>query len=249
MLRLPVPIALLLTGLRLTTTALADDLSLSTFPAAEPAAAAVTQIEKVADTQYTRPVANDQKATPKIRAEAWGDPVDGLRVAIIMQSPPVDNHDRLCYEIVAENASDRDIRFAASVGNSSIAFCQIELVDNDGEQVPQQQGMIEKWQPTLIRFNLRPGERVLVSPWKTQLVRVQEKSEPIVEPRRDSVGPFFQITPGKYSVSATVELGPTMHSLDPDSRRKTVLSPARGEWSGKLKTGTVVVAAFADANE
>ena len=249
MLRLPIPRALLLTGLLLTTTALAGNVDLPAVPARDPVAASLPQLAKVAEADYTRPTAKDQKATAMIPAEAWGEPVNGLRVAIVMQSPTVDKHNRLCYEIVAENTSDRDIRFAASVGNSSLAFCRIELVDSDGKQVTQQQGMVEKSIPSLIRFWLKPGERVLVSPWKTQLVRVQEKGGTIAEPRRNPVGPFFKVTPGKYSVSATVELGPVMHSLEPATGTKTVLSPARGEWSGKLKTGTVVVASFADANK
>lgn len=215
----------------------------------KPAGTSLTQIAKVADAKYARPTSKDQQATAMIPAEAWGEPVNGLRVAIVMQSPAVDKHDRLCYEIVAENTSDHDIRFAATVGSSWLAFCTIELVDGDGKQMPEQQGMREKWGPSLIRFWLKPGERILISPWQTQLARVEEKGEPIAEPKRHYVHPFFKVTPGKYSVSATVELGPSMYSLDPASGTKTVLSPAQGEWSGKLKTGAVAVALFMGAGE
>lgn len=64
--------------------------------------ASLDVVAKIADADYARPTAEDQRATAKIPADAWGKPVDGLRVAIVLRSPPVDKHQRLCYDIVAE---------------------------------------------------------------------------------------------------------------------------------------------------
>ena len=60
-------------------------------------------MKQLADAAYARPTADDQRATATIPAEAWGKPVDGLRVAIVLRSPPIDKYERLCYDIVAEN--------------------------------------------------------------------------------------------------------------------------------------------------
>jgi hypothetical protein len=50
--------------------------------------------------------------------------------------------------------------------------------------------------------------------------------------------------PGRYHMSAVVELGPRIESIDPASGTRQVTSPAEGEWSGKLQTGVVIVPLF-----
>ena len=202
-------------------------------------------VAQIPDAAYTRPTADDQRATATIPAEAWGEPVDGLRVAIVLRSPPIDEHQRLCYDIVAENVSDQDIRFGATLGvDDWHNYCKTKLADADGNPLVQQAGSRLRLPSTLKRLWLKPKERGVISSWATGLLKQDEKEQLPASPK-DYRGPwYFSVKPGRYSVSAEVELGPSMFSTDPGSGTRTVISPAKGEWSGKLRTGTAVVRLF-----
>ena len=202
-------------------------------------------VAQIPDAAYTRLTADDQRATATIPAEAWGEPVDGLRVAIVLRSPSIDKHQRLCYDIVAENVSDQDIRFGVTLGGDDWHnYCKTKLADADGNPLVQQAGS-RLWLPsTLKRLWLKPKERGVISSWATGLHKQDEKEQLPASPK-DYRGPwYFRVKPGRYSVSAEVELGPNMNSTDPTSGKRTVLSPAQGEWSGKLQTGAAAVELF-----
>ena len=77
----------------------------------------------------------------------------------------------------------------------------------------------------------------MISSWATGLLKQDEK-EQLPAPW------YFRVKPGRYFVSAEVELGPNMNSTDPATGKRTVLSPAQGEWSGKLQTGAAAVELF-----
>jgi len=200
----------------------------------------------VADEAYARPTADDQRATATIPAEAWGQPVDGLRVAIALRTPPIDKDERLCYDIVVENVSDHDILFSAEVGVSTWHyFFKAKLVDADGKQVAQQAG-ISFLGGRLTRIWLKPKERCVIFSWASRLFKLDAEGKPLARPE-EYLGfshSSFSVKPGRYSLSAAVELGPGWSSVDPISKKRTVLSPAPGEWSGKLQTGAVPVALF-----
>ncbi|MFN0052337.1 MAG: SecDF P1 head subdomain-containing protein [Planctomycetales bacterium] len=202
----------------------------------------------VDDAAYARPTADEQRATAKIPADAWGKPVDGLRAAIVLRSPPIDKDERLCYDIVAENVSDHDIRFAAEVGIDTWHFYfDSKLVDTDGKQVAQKVSQFTRLGAKLTRFWLKPNERAVMFSWASRLFTLDEEGNPLARPeeyRGPSWFSSFSVKPGRYSLSAAVQLGPGWSSVDPISKKRTVLSPAPGEWSGKLQTGAVPVELF-----
>ena len=207
--------------------------------------ASLDVVAEIPDAAYTRPTAKDQEVTAKIPAEAWGEPVDGLRVAIVLRSPPIDKHERLCYDIVAENVSDHDIRFGAMLDvNDLVSYCKTNLADADGKQVSPQAGGISYLAPTLKRLWLKPKERGSISTCASRLFELDEAGNPLGSPEEYHGPSYFRVKPGQYSVSAAVKLGPSMYSVDPVSKKRTVLSPAKGEWSGKLQTGSTSVALF-----
>ncbi|MBI5761457.1 MAG: M48 family metalloprotease, partial [Planctomycetales bacterium] len=203
-----------------------------------PRDASLDVVAEFADAAYARPTADDQRATATIPAEAWGEPVDGLRVAILLRSPPIDKDGRLRYDIVAENVSDHDIRFSVTLGvDDWHNFCKTKLADADGKQLVQQEGTHLWLRSTLKRLWLKPKERGVISSWASGLFRQDETGQPVDRPDGYRGPWYFKVKPGRYSVSAAVELGPSMYSVDPASKKRTVLSPAKGEWSGKLQTG------------
>lgn len=206
---------------------------------APPAVASLEEVAQFADAAYTRPTADDQRATATIPLEAWGKPLNGLRAAIVLRSPPVDEKERLCYDIVAENVSDRDIRFSAELGIDIWHFyLKTKLVDAEGNESPQQAAADTFLGTRLLRFWLKPKERVVLSSWASPLVRQDEVGPPFPSPDG------FSVKPGRYFLSSEMELGPGVNSVDPVSKKRTVLSPAEGEWSGKLQTGAVAVDLF-----
>lgn len=209
----------------------------------------ITVVE-IPDAEYAPPTAEDQLATAAIPAEAWGEPVNGLRTAIVARTPLIDENQRLCYDIVAENVGDQEVRFAAEVGLPVYSFCNAELVDADGKRVDLRRGVMLRFHipHRLIRFRLKPGERTTIAPWSTQLVWLDEAGQPIASPKRNLAYEFFSVRPGHFSLSARVELGPGIYSTDPTTKSRKVLSPAKGEWSGTLHTGAVGVALFAAAD-
>ena len=135
-------------------------------------------VAQIPDAAYTRPTADDQRATATIPAEAWGEPVDGLRVAIVLRSPSIDKHQRLCYDIVAENVSDQDIRFGVTLGvDDWHNYCKTKLADADGNPLVQQAGS-RLWLPsTLKRLWLKPKERGVISSWATGLLKQDEEEQ------------------------------------------------------------------------
>jgi hypothetical protein len=236
-----------------------------------PPGASLEVVAQIADEEYKRPTEEDQRATATIPAEAWGEPVDGLRVAIVLRSPPINEHQRLSYYIVAENVSDHDIRFGATLDlNASHNFSIAKLVDADDKQVALQAGTVMWLRPTFIRLWLKPKERGVIASCATHLFKADEAGKPIgttdgdrsltpttrstrrvdTTPSGSTAGyrpTHFSVMPGRYSVSAAVTLGSSRYSVDPVSKKRTVLSPAKGEWSGKLQTGAVPVSLFTDS--
>lgn len=121
-----------------------------------------------ADTHYARPQAKDQKATAEIPAQAWSRPKDGLRVALWKDSPSAENRQLSRFDFVVENASDREIRFSATVGRDEAGFGAMRLVvENDGKPAPQKaEGALNPINnPKIVRFLLKPKERCLLWPW------------------------------------------------------------------------------------
>ncbi len=84
----------------------------------------------------------------------------------------------------------------------------------------------------------------MISSWASKLFKQDKAGQPIARPEGQRGPWYFSVKPGRYSVSAAVELGPSSYSTDPVSKKRTVLSPAKGEWSGRLQTGAVPVALF-----
>jgi beta-lactamase regulating signal transducer with metallopeptidase domain len=199
---------------------------------------------------YRRPNADDKKATANIPAEAWGKPVNGLRVAIVLKSPAVDKNEYLRYDIVAENVSDHDIRFGAG-DHYEYGFNKVRLTDSDGNELRRQPGPRLKMIDTLqrIRIWLKPGERALIRECGTRLERVNEKGHPVAPPKQGEYFHFFIVRPGRYSISSTVVLGTGMTSPDPRKGPEKVNFAARGEWVGELHTGQVVTTLFQNSNK
>ncbi|HQU46647.1 MAG TPA: hypothetical protein PK867_27825 [Pirellulales bacterium] len=76
-----------------------------------------------------------------------------------------------------------------------------------------------------------------------------QAGRPHPSPTVDRYCHFFNVTPGRYSASAAVELGSGMERGGPAAGPRKVLFAAKGEWTGKLKTGVVTVALFQDAGK
>lgn len=115
------------------------------------------------DVNYVHPTAEDQQAAADVPDETWGEPVNGLRVALVLRSPAVDESDHLRFEIVAENASDREIRFS-TVDVYETSYYKIRLVDAEGKPVPRLRGsrLQSNVRPGFRRFALKPNERTIV---------------------------------------------------------------------------------------
>ncbi|HTI52274.1 MAG TPA: hypothetical protein VL475_15030, partial [Planctomycetaceae bacterium] len=195
--------------------------------------------------EYRRAWVGDEQETGKIPADAWGPVVNGLRVALVLQSPLLDPLERLRYEIVAENVSDHDIRFGAAVHYEN-GFHKIELVDADGKQPVRQAGPVPEFAdgPNLKRFWLKPNKRIVIAPCATRLSRLDEAGQLVPSPERPNFYHQYNVRPGRYFLSATVELGQRFEYVDQATGTRTVRSPLEGEWTGKLRTGVVPVSLF-----
>jgi hypothetical protein len=202
------------------------------------------------DPQYIQPTEIDRQFTANISSDAWGRPVSGLRVAIVLRSPPIDEHECLSYEIVAENVSQQDIRFGAWIHKDG--YDTPQLVDSDGRLMPRQQGIESRYMrgssARLKRFWLKPNQRIAISACTAQLIQLDESGEPVPNPDRRSYKHAFNVQPGQYSLFVDVELGPKI-DLSRGLGEPTRISPADGEWAGKLQTGTVTVPLFVNRSQ
>jgi beta-lactamase regulating signal transducer with metallopeptidase domain len=203
---------------------------------------------------YRRPGEEDKKATANVPAEAWGKPVNGLRVAIVLKSPAVITNGARApyvqYGVVAENVSDHDIRFGAG-DHYEYGFNKTHLIDADGNEVARQAGERPGWVDTLprIRIWLKPKERVLIAERGARLVQVNDAGQPLKPRRRGELYHYFNVKPGRYSIYAAVVLGSGIDYPDPRSGPRELNFAAKGEWAGELRTGTVAVSLFEEAGK
>lgn len=78
-------------------------------------------------------------------------------------------------------------------------------------------------------------------------MKLDEAGPPTASPTRNQYYHFFNVKPGRYSVSVAVELGSGMTVTDPASGPRKDLFAAKGKWTGQLRTGVAAVAFFEDA--
>jgi hypothetical protein len=224
------------------------------------------------EVHYRTTTRQTQHALAHIPEEAWGEPVDGLRAAIVPQSPAVDENEQFLCDIVIENVSDGEVRFTIAI-HALNNFSQVELADADGNLIPRQHGAAPGSvnAPRLERYRLEPGERVELWRSGAQLVQLDasgqptpaakpvenwvapaapsESDRPAKRPNRNLNYGYFNIAPGRYAVSADVQLGSLVEHVDQASGTRTARSPLPGEWTGKLRTGVVEVSLFDGAGE
>ena len=100
-----------------------------------------------------------------------------------------------------------------------------------------------------IRVWLKPGERAVISTNGGRLVKLNDNGQPGTPPKPDDLFHRFELTPGRYSVSATVQLGSGLTAPDPEVGPQKVRFAAKGEWTGTLQTGVAMATLFEDASK
>ncbi len=199
---------------------------------------------------YRRPWEEDEKATANIPDEAWGEPADGLRVAIVLRAPNPTKYPSILYDIIAENVGASEIRFGAG-NHYEYGYQKARIVDVAGKAAARQPGPRPHWVDTVgvKRLRLKAGERAVISTCSERLVQVDAEGKPTAPPSTDvHYHHYFNVTPGRYTISAAVEFGWGLSCWDPKVGPLPVEYAAKGEWTGKLKTGTAETLLLQDAN-
>lgn len=197
-------------------------------------------VKEFPDSEYAS--ANDsQYAVPKeIPASAWGKPVKGLRAAIVFPKETAKVGEQLDVFLIVENTTDKPIKFSYN-----------DLMQSSRAEVlrPAKPGQDEK--PDARKIETRPTWYSGLSPLQKMILKAGEQVvivSPSVRfvPKDQNADSTFGCTvivagPGEYDVSYSIPLGTgSSWSRDADGvmRRN---SPAKGEWTGNLMTGSTKV--------
>jgi hypothetical protein len=197
-------------------------------------------VKEFPDSAYA-PASDSQYAVPKeIPASAWGKPLKGLRAAIVFPKETAKVGEQLDVFLIVENTTDKPIKFSHS-----------DLMQGARAEVlrPAKPGSDEK--PEARKIETRPTWFSGLAPLHKTILKAGEQVvivAPSVRfvPKDKTADSTFGCTvivtgAGEYDVNYSIPLGTgSSWSRDADGvMRRT--SPAKGEWSGNLTTGTAKI--------
>jgi hypothetical protein len=167
-----------------------------------------------------------------VPAEAWGEPVEGLRAAAVFSTTTPNPGDKVDVWLLVENKSDHEIRFAS---HDVMQTARAAVKNADGKEISVGRSWFTGLSP-ILRHKLRPGERLTLA--KKSLVFAGEK-----EAGNAGFGEERAATgPGEYRVHYESVLATgTSWSHDRATGEARRTTPAKGEWSGRLATGETKV--------
>lgn len=168
----------------------------------------------------------------EIEDALWGEPVDGMRFAVVPESTTLEFEEIVKVTLVVEN-----------VGEDEIKFCVHDLVQDvqpdvtfEGKRVFTQSTWFSGWPPTK-RYLLKPGDRIALA--QSSLAAFQSS-------RPDTAAEGFGVTsiPVKalqfkksMRVSYTLRIGWGEAWMRCEDGVMRIYSPAKGEWKGALTAG------------
>ena len=184
--------------------------------------------------QYDRtgPIAVPEAIPP----EAWGTPVNGLRVAAVPETTTARLGVATAFHLVVENVSDHDIKFS---GSDLLQSAHAEVTGRNGQRIDTRTTFYTGLSP-IKRYWLEAGKRmVLASPSLAFVEKTQDA--------KDALGCTKALAPpGAYTVRYTFGLGLGSSWTRGDGGVMRRISPAKGEWRGVLVSGAVEIAVKAE---
>ncbi len=183
--------------------------------------------------QYT--VAKDVTPAPPttIPAEAWSEPLNGLRAAAIPVALTTKLGATLRFDIIVENVGKTDIKFSTM---GLLQSARAEVTGPGGKPITTSTAFFSGFERTT-RYLLKPGERIVLG---SPTLTFNERRDP---QRQASYGDSLVIAPaGEYQVRYNPIGISSGQSWSRDSNGVMKRSvPAKGEWSGMLGTGFVKI--------
>ena len=168
----------------------------------------------------------------EIDESMWGEPVDGLRFAVVPETTTLKFKEVVKVTLIVEN-----------VGESNVKICVHDLVQDvrpditfDGKRVFTQSTWFSGWPPTN-RYLIKPGDRFALA---------QSSLSSFQSSRPETAQDGFGVTAipvkalqfgGKMRVDYTMRIGAGEAWARGDDGVMRVYSPAKGEWKGALKAG------------
>lgn len=162
----------------------------------------------------------------------WGEPVDGLRFAVVPETKTLKFKEIVKVTLIVEN-----------VGDSNIKICVHDLVQDvrpditfDGKRVFTQTTWFSGWPPTN-RYLIKPGDRFSLA---------QSSLSAFQSSRPETAQDGFGVTAipvkalqfgGAMRVDYTLRIGAGEAWARGEDGVMRVYSPAKGEWKGALKAG------------
>ena len=189
---------------------------------------------EIPDDQYVR--ANEWKIPlpETIDDELWGKPVRGLRYALVPTSNVCKLNESVAVAAVIQNVSDSDLRFS----NSIVFPGPYPTLTHRGRHL----GMVRVLPPILLglpsyhHILLRPGERICLG--STHLHFQAEDPNPrALGPHRFVVSLSDRVVKSEAPIEVTCSIGFGERDqwMLQNNDVKTIIAPAKGEWSGRLE--------------
>jgi beta-lactamase regulating signal transducer with metallopeptidase domain len=190
-----------------------------------------TRTVEIPENQYGRAVGHAPEVPEAIHPEAWGETVDGLRLAAVLGSNAVRGGDQLGVHLVVENASDRDIKFSTA---DLLQSARAEVRRTNGDAV-ETRLVVWSIYPVISRYVLEPDERIVLATPSVKFV--EQFADGLQSPGCSQA----IAAPGVYLVRYRFHLGSPWRWARGDGEVMRRFSPAKGEWKGELASGTVRV--------
>jgi hypothetical protein len=173
---------------------------------------------------------------PPVEEPQWGEPVEGLRAAVVLKpragaagpdDPPdfVPLGSAVDAALLFENVSEAPIALASESWRQDDQI----TVTNDAGEAQDLSGMWYSGWPIVLRWTLQPGEVAEVSAAGLAVVAKKADAEHVEHP----VGRVFEATPGRYTLHYTVRMG----GMQMKDGKGNVLVPLRNDWQGTITTG------------
>jgi serine/threonine protein kinase/WD40 repeat protein len=170
----------------------------------------------------------DAGVPASISPHAWGDSVNGLRLAVVADPDSVQVGEVIPLKIIAENTSERTIAFSAS---DLLQTARAEVRRTNGDQAPTTSILFSGSAP-VHHFELRPGQRIVVAEPSLMIVENKEDGESRRGLTKVMLSGDKQLRNNVFVVRYTVRFG-----------EQEIRLHGEGRWTGSLTTGSIAVVA------